>query len=117
MATGPGPSVQLPLLGPSNVRDTVGTVIGVVTNPTNFIPGVAAATVGMAAGAAGAVDGRARALGATDSLERGSLDYYAALRSAAAQRRAALVAEGKAGDIGGPRDGAASDPAPVPVAD
>lgn len=114
---GPGPSVQLPLLGPSNVRDTVGTVIGVVANPTNFIPGGAAATVGMAAGAAGAVDGRARTLSATDSLEKQSLDYYAASRSAAAQRRAALVAEGKTGDVGGPEHGASSAPAPVPAAD
>lgn len=94
---GPGPSVQLPLLGPSNVRDTVGTVIGVVASPTNFIPGGAAATIGMAAGAAGMVDGRARALNATDSLEKQSLDYYAASRSATAQRREALVDEGKAG--------------------
>lgn len=92
---GPGPSVQLPLLGPSNVRDTVGTVVDVVANPTNFIPG--GAIIGAAAGAAGMVDGRARALSATDSLEKQSLDYYAASRSAAAQLREALVEEGKAG--------------------
>ena len=114
---GPGPSVQLPLLGPSNVRDTVGAAIGMVANPTNFIPGGAAATVGMAAGAVGAVDGRARALSATDSLERNSLDYYAASRAAAAQRRAALVAEGKTGDVDRPKEGTSSVPAPVPVVD
>jgi phospholipid-binding lipoprotein MlaA len=112
---GPGPSVQLPLLGPSNVRDSVGTVIGLVANPTNFIPGGAAATVSTVAGAAGAVDGRARALSATESLERNSLDYYAAARSAAAQRRAALVDEGKVGDVGRPKDGVRSAPAPASV--
>ena len=92
---GAGPSVQLPLLGPSNVRDTVGTVVDVVANPTNFIPG--GVIVSTAAGAAGIVDGRARALSATDSLEEQSLDYYAASRSAATQLREALVEEGKAG--------------------
>lgn len=114
---GPGPSVQLPLFGPSNVRDSVGKVIGMVANPTNFIPGGAIATVGTVTGVAGAVDGRARMLSATDSLERDSLDYYAASRSAAAQRRAALVAEGRAGDISRPKEGTPSVPAPVPVTD
>ena len=93
---GPGPSVQLPLLGPSTVRDSVGQVVGFATNPARLIGG-AAATLGTAAAAAGAIDGRARALNATDALERNSLDYYAASRDAAAQRRAALVAEGKVG--------------------
>jgi len=96
---GPGPTVQLPLLGPSNVRDSVGKVVDMVANPTNFIPGSAIATVGMVSGAAGAVDGRARMLKATDSLERNSLDHYAASRDAAAQRRAALVDEGKEGKV------------------
>lgn len=112
---GPGPSVQLPLLGPSNVRDTVGKAIGMVANPTNFIPGGAAAAVSMAAGAAGAVDGRARTLDVTAALERNSFDYYAASRAAAAQRRAALVAEGKVGDVGRSKDRVRSAPAPVPA--
>ena len=54
---------------------------------------------------------------ATDALERDSLDDYATSRSAAAQRRAALVAEGRAGGAGGPKEGALPIPAPVPVAD
>jgi phospholipid-binding lipoprotein MlaA len=94
---GPGPAVQLPLLGPSNVRDSIGKVVGVVTNPITFVPGGAATTVGMASGGLGAVDGRADLLGTTDSLEHNALDYYATLRGATAQHRAAFVAEGKAG--------------------
>ena len=50
---GPGPSVQLPLFGPSNVRDSVGKVIDLVSNPTNFIPGGAAATVSSGTGGVG----------------------------------------------------------------
>jgi phospholipid-binding lipoprotein MlaA len=112
---GPGPSVQLPLFGPSNVRDSVGKVIDMVSNPANFIPGGAAATVGSATGAAGFIDGRAGQLSTTVPLEHNSLDYYAALRSAAAQRRAALVDEGKAGEVA-PKDGTPSALAPVPAA-
>jgi phospholipid-binding lipoprotein MlaA len=97
---GPGPVVQLPLFGPSNVRDSVGQVVGLVTDPANFVPGGAAVTaVKTTSGTVGFVDTRANLLDATDSLERNSLDYYAALRSAAAQRRAALVADGKIGAV------------------
>jgi phospholipid-binding lipoprotein MlaA len=96
---GPGPAVQLPLFGPSNVRDGVGTLVGVVANPVSFIPGGAAAAIGAAGGGIGLVDRRAGLLDTTDSLEKTSLDYYATLRSAAAQRRAALVREGRVGDV------------------
>lgn len=98
---GTGPSVQLPLLGPSNVRDSVGKVVDFVANPVSLVPGGTIATIDTAAKGAGIVDGRARALGVTNALERESFDYYAALRAAAAQRRAALVAEGRAGEVGG----------------
>jgi phospholipid-binding lipoprotein MlaA len=96
---GTGPAVQLPLFGPSNVRDSVGQVAGLVTNPATFVPGGAAATISMASGGMGFVDTRAGLLSTTDSLERTSVDYYATLRSVAAQRRAKLVAEGKAGGV------------------
>jgi ABC-type transporter lipoprotein component MlaA len=43
------------------------------------------------------VDGRADLLKVTDKLEQTSLDYYTALRSIEAQRRANFVEEGKAG--------------------
>jgi phospholipid-binding lipoprotein MlaA len=105
---GPGPSVQLPIFGPSNVRDSIGKVADLLTNPTNFVPGGAVATLSAASGGAGFIDGRAELLGATDSLERNSLDYYAALRSMVAQRRVALVAEAKAGDVVVHRDGVPS---------
>ena len=96
---GPGPAVQLPVLGPSNVRDSVGQVAGLVTNPATFIPGGAASAISAASGGAGFIDTRANLLGTTDALERSSVDYYATLRSAMAQRRANLVAEGKTGGV------------------
>src|SRR5216684_4125746 len=113
---GPGPSVQLPLFGPSNVRDSVGKAVDLLTNPTNFIPGGAAATISTASGGVGFIDRRSGLLSTTVPLEHESLDYYAALRSAAAQRRAALVAEGKAGAVDSHKDGGPSALAPVPAA-
>lgn len=94
---GPGPAVELPLLGPSNLRDTVGRALGFATNPLVFVPGAAMAGISAGARPVGAVDDRERLLPATDALEASSLDYYAALRSAHAQRRERLVAEGRAG--------------------
>jgi phospholipid-binding lipoprotein MlaA len=102
---GPGPSVQLPIFGPSNVRDSFGKLADLVTNPANLASGGAAAALGAASGGAGFIDGRAELLSTTDPLERNSLDYYAALRSIMAQRRTALVAEGKAGDVSVQKDG------------
>jgi phospholipid-binding lipoprotein MlaA len=93
---GTGPSVQLPLFGPSNVRDTFGKVVDAVTNPVGLIAGGAATA---ASGGVGFVDKRAGTLATSQALERDSLDYYAAVRSVAAQRRAALVAEGRTGEI------------------
>ena len=43
------------------------------------------------------VDTRAELLPVTEPLEQTALDYYATLRSLAAQRRAKLVEEGVAG--------------------
>ncbi len=94
---GTGPSVQLPLFGPSNLRDTVGKVGDFLADPLNFIPGGTMATIETAGTGVGVVDGRADMLGATDALEKTSLDYYASLRSMQAQRREAFVEEGKAG--------------------
>ena len=94
---GPGPSVQLPLLGPSNLRDTVGTGLGFFGDPLGYVPGNAMQVITLTGTAVGAVDGRARMLGVTDELEKNSVDYYAALRAMHAQRRAAFIEEGKAG--------------------
>lgn len=108
----PGPSVQLPLFGFSNIRDTVGKAADFLANPLNFIPGGVMANIELAGAGAGVVDGRADLLGTTDTLEKTSIDYYASLRSMQAQHRAALVEEGKAG---GPPGSADTDPVtPLP---
>jgi phospholipid-binding lipoprotein MlaA len=94
---GPGPAVQLPLFGPSNVRDSVGKVVGMVTDPVTLATAGLGAAVTVTKGVTNVVDSRATLLPTTDSLEHNSLDYYATLRTAMAQHRAALVAQGEAG--------------------
>ncbi|MGQ9371123.1 MlaA family lipoprotein [Azospirillum sp. ST 5-10] len=98
---GPGPSLQVPLMGPSNVRDLACEVAGMVANPLGFVPGDAIETVQMVNTGVGTVHQRAGMLAMTDDLEKNSIDYYAALRSVHAQRRAALVEEGRAGGPAG----------------
>lgn len=94
---GPGPAVQLPLFGPSNARDSVGQVVSLALSPATFGASGAVVAVSAAGNGIGLVDSRAMLLPATDTLQKSSLDYYAALRSAMAQHRAALVEQGKVG--------------------
>ena len=84
----------LPLIGPSNARDATGLMIDYAVDPFQILP-IAfnwdwwyyslprfAATV---------VDYRSRTMFALDDLEKNSVDYYAALKSAYTQQRADLI--------------------------
>ncbi len=98
---GPGPAVQLPLLGPTNMRDATGRIVSLVANPLSLIvPGETVSAIGQGTTAAGLVHGRSGQLEATDALQASSLDYYTSLRSVEAQRRRAFVAEGIRGGPG-----------------
>jgi phospholipid-binding lipoprotein MlaA len=92
---GEGPYIQLPLLGPSNPRDALGTAVDMALNPLTFVGGAPATYAGVATGGANAVDKRAEHLQDLDALERNSLDYYAALRSVYRQHREAEITAAK----------------------
>ena len=92
---GEGPFVELPLLGPSNARDAVGTVVDMAMNPLTFVGGAPATYAGVATGGANVVDARAQHLHDLDELERNSLDYYATLRSVYRQHRDAEISAAK----------------------
>jgi phospholipid-binding lipoprotein MlaA len=85
---GSGPYIVLPILGPSSARDTFGRVVDVFSNPFNyvesdeFVYGRLAVT---------AIDARSRNLELLDEIYRTSVDPYATIRSAYAQRRKALI--------------------------
>ena len=96
---GPGPDLQLPLFGFSNVRDLAGKGIGIVANPFNLVAGPVVAVLNGAHSGLGIVDGRTATLPLTDSVERESLDEYATLRSMTAQHRAAFIQDGREGRV------------------
>jgi phospholipid-binding lipoprotein MlaA len=89
---GEGPYLFIPVLGPSNPRDLTGAGVDAVSNPFTWISGNAyfdAATNGRIV--LQALDTREGLIEPLDALRAGSLDPYAALRSAYRQRRAAEI--------------------------
>lgn len=92
---GEGPYVQLPALGPSTLRDAVGTAVGMAFDPFS-LTGIQALTyLGYARTGAEFVDARSSHLQDINELERNSLDFYAALRSVYLQHRRAEVEQGR----------------------
>ncbi len=89
---GPGPYLVLPILGPSNVRDTVGLVIQSYADPVSQVtPDSAKYELwGLRA-----IDTRASLLGTEDLVSGAALDKYTFIRSAYSQRRRNLVYDGK----------------------
>ncbi|MEK9660500.1 MAG: MlaA family lipoprotein, partial [Alphaproteobacteria bacterium] len=86
-----GPYVMLPLLGPSNFRDTTGTVIDWFVDPFGLF---GTTKLAIARGSSRAVIDRSKNVDAVRDLQRNSLDYYAAVRSLYRQRRNAGIENG-----------------------
>lgn len=93
---GEGPYIVLPVFGPSNPRDGFGIVVDFLMDPlfwvfrANDLNGLKWARRGLTA-----VDTYSRHVDAIEELERSSLDYYAALRSAYRQNRAEEIRNGR----------------------
>lgn len=88
---GDGPFLMLPLLGPSNVRDTVGLVAYYKLDPVlnlNHIP------TRNTLSALRVIDRRARLLDAEKILDEAALDPYTFLRDAYIQQRRNLIHDG-----------------------
>lgn len=85
---GDGPYLMLPVLGPSNPRDAVGTGIDWLIEPVNWVlrENSAGELVWVRTGM-DAVDKRQQVLDTLDSIEKSSLDFYAQIRSISRQRR------------------------------
>lgn len=83
-----GPYLVLPILGPSNLRDTTGLVADIFTNPINYAVDRWTA-IGIGAGQAFVL--RERYNEAIDDINSSSLDPYATYRSIYQQRRAAQI--------------------------
>ncbi len=96
-----GPAVQIPILGPSNLRDATGLAVTSFASffapQTTIVNAVSYSELG--ATVVTQVDYRAKILPNTDALEKNSQDLYAATRLIKAQMRAKYVEEGKAGGV------------------
>jgi len=105
---GEGPYLMLPLLGPSNPRDLAGRVVDMLFDPMTYLTyGTNLAyvsTISTADTVADAVDDRARNLKVLDEIRKGSLDYYATIRSLYRQHRAFEINNGKPAANPGPDD-------------
>jgi phospholipid-binding lipoprotein MlaA len=115
----PGPFLELPLLGPSDMRDAPGRVVDSYTNPRQYVKNT---WVKYGLWLPALVDTRARLLPLDETLTH-VYDPYAFIRDAYLQRRAYLVSDGKdtgeqplvdPGDIGPDSD--LVTPAPPPPA-
>ncbi|HEV7614029.1 MAG TPA: MlaA family lipoprotein [Steroidobacteraceae bacterium] len=110
----PGPFVELPILGPSDVRDTASRVVDTYTNPRQYIKN---SYVSYGLYLPYLIDKRASLLPLDETLQN-VYDPYAFIRDAYLQRRAYLVSDGKANDeplVDPEADNPDADkPAPVP---
>ena len=99
-----GPYIMLPILGPSNPRDTIGLIVDILIDPLNWwASNTDRNWIPFARSGVRAVDSRSRNIDALDDLEKSSLDFYAAIRSLYRQRRADEITNG---------EGSANMPAP-----
>lgn len=89
---GTGPYIMLPLFGPSNARDAVGTVVDILFDPATYLAG---GIINVARTGTEAVDNRSEVLAETDSLEATALDYYATIRTLYSQNRDFEIANGE----------------------
>ena len=86
-----GPYFVLPLFGPRTIRDTVGLVGDVYTNPINYLEDTGAR---IALFAHQVVDSRANLLGTKEVLDEATDDEYIFVRDAYLQRRQNLIYDG-----------------------
>lgn len=96
---GSGPYLMLPLLGPSNARDTFGRVVDLAMDPLTVIGfvdfGVAVpAEIDLGRAGATALSVRERNIENIEELRRTSIDEYAAVRTLYRQLRASEIRNG-----------------------
>lgn len=104
--SGPGPYLVLPLLGPSNLRDGIGSVIDRVIDPVNavtYLPKHGGEAFRYSRTAASVLVNREKLIEPLDALHQ-SLDYYAAARAAYSQKRKIDINDGKADPAGAGND-------------
>jgi phospholipid-binding lipoprotein MlaA len=83
-----GPYLFIPVLGPSNPRDALGFGVDIAANPLTWVGGTETLdALNYTRTGLSVADTREGLIEPLDALRSGSIDYYAALRSAYRQRR------------------------------
>ncbi len=89
---GDGFYIVLPLFGPSNLRDTTGMLMTMMTDPVNaYAVNQGEAWAIPMRTAANAIDQRSQIIDEVNALRDNSVDYYAAVRSSYYQNRKAAI--------------------------
>ena len=89
---GDGFYLVLPFFGPSNVRDAVGMVLTLTTDPINvYAESEGEAWVGPSRTAGNAVVQRSKIIDEVNALRNNTISYYAAVRSSYYQKRKAEI--------------------------
>ncbi len=89
---GDGFYIVLPLVGPSNLRDTAGMVLTYTTDPINaYAVSEGEAWIIPLRRSVNAVDQRSKIIDEVNAVRNNSLDYYAAVRSSYYQNRKAAI--------------------------
>ncbi len=86
-----GPFLFLPVLGPNDPRDALGYGINTTLDPLTWLSFGGSNALGTSRFVVSAVDGRARLLTETDSIDKTALDPYATYRSLYQQHRESAV--------------------------
>jgi phospholipid-binding lipoprotein MlaA len=115
---GEGPYLLLPVLGPSNPRDLTGKVVDYALDPLTWVGYIYnVGWINTVRGGLEGLDTRARNMQAIEELQKGSVDFYATIRSLYRQHRNDAIRNGEDPDelIGAitgedqiPSDGAAA---------
>jgi phospholipid-binding lipoprotein MlaA len=89
---GDGFYLDLPIFGPSNIRDTAGMILTYSTDPVNaYAITENEAWILPVRTATNAIDQRSKIIDEVNALRDNSLDYYAAVRSSYYQNRKAAI--------------------------
>ncbi len=89
---GDGFYIVLPLFGPSNLRDTTGMFMTMMTDPINaYVVNEGEGWIVPMRTAINAVDQRSKIIDEVNALRDNSVDYYAAVRSSYYQNRKAAI--------------------------
>jgi phospholipid-binding lipoprotein MlaA len=95
----PGPYLFLPVIGPTNVRDGLGSIVDLAVDPINWADYDGRTAVVVARGAVNAVSTRESLLDVNDQMRRTSLDPYVSVRSGYSLLRESAVNNGETQDI------------------